>query len=388
MVLASPPVPPSTDTPPRIRLSEAFFDEDEAARLREALDGPVAGNGPFCAKVEARLEHLLGVEHVLLTSSCTHAMELALLTLGIGAGDEVICPSFTFVSTANAVLRVGARPVFADIEDRTLGLDPESVARQVGPRTRALMPVHYAGLAAEMEGLLDIAARHRLHVVEDAAHGLAARWRGRPLGTLGTAGCFSFHDTKNVTCGEGGALALRDPELARRAEIIREKGTNRSAFLRGEVDKYTWVAEGSSYVLSDVLAAILDAQLDKLAEIQLRRARIEARYREGLADWARLAGVRLKPVLAEREDAHHIFFLLYPDAAARDRALARLRERGVPAAFHYVPLHSSPFGRGLGDSGELPVTDAVAAGLLRLPLHPQLSDAEVEQVLAAVRETA
>ncbi|MGE0456208.1 MAG: dTDP-4-amino-4,6-dideoxygalactose transaminase [Vicinamibacteria bacterium] len=371
-----------------LAFTKPWFDAAEAQRVHEALASRVGGDGPFGRRVERRLQDLLGVPRVLLTTSCTHALELALLATGVGAGREVICPSFTFVSTANAVLRAGARPVFADIEPDTLGLDPDDVARRITPRTAAVLPVHYAGLAARMDPLLALCEERRLLVVEDAAHGIGGAWRGRPLGSLGDAGCFSFHDTKNVTCGEGGALALHDPELARRAEIIREKGTNRSAFLRGEVDKYTWVAEGSSYVLSDVLAAILDAQLDKLAEIQLRRARIEARYREGLADWAGRAGVRLKPVLAEREDAHHIFFLLYPDAAARDRALARLRERGVPAAFHYVPLHSSPFGRGLGDSGQLPVTDAVAAGLLRLPLHPQLSDAEVEQVLAAVRDTA
>jgi dTDP-4-amino-4,6-dideoxygalactose transaminase len=385
VVLASPPVPPSTDTPPRIRLSEAFFDEDEAARLREALEGPVAGNGPFCAKVEARLEHLLGIEHVLLTSSCTHAMELALLALGVGAGDEVICPSFTFVSTANAVLRVGARPVFADIEDRTLGLDPDSVARQVGPRTRALIPVHYAGLAAEMEGLLDIAARHQLHVVEDAAHGLAARWRGRPLGTLGTAGCFSFHETKNLTCGEGGALALHDHELAKRAEVVREKGTNRSAFLRGEVDKYTWVAEGSSYILSDLLAAVLDAQLDKLPRIQAARAAVAARYRDALQPWAREHGVRLPPQDAERESNDHIFYLLFPEAALRDRCLKSMRGRGVLATFHYVPLHSSPYGLALGGAREpLPVTEAVADRLLRVPLHPRLDESDVERVIDAV----
>jgi dTDP-4-amino-4,6-dideoxygalactose transaminase len=378
-------VPQSTDTRPRIRLSEAYFDEAEAGRLREALEGPVAGNGPFCAKVEARLEHLLGIEHVLLTSSCTHAMELALLALGVGAGDEVICPSFTFVSTANAVLRVGAHPVFADIEDRTLGLDPDSVARLVGPRTRALMPVHYAGLAAEMGGLLDIAERHSLLVVEDAAHGLGARWHGRPLGTLGTAGCFSFHETKNITCGEGGALVTRDDELARRAEIVREKGTNRSAFLRGEVDKYTWVAEGSSYILSDLLAAVLDAQLDKLPRIQAARAAIASRYREALEPWARERGVRLPPQDAEREGNDHIFYLLFPHRGLRDRALASMRERGVLATFHYVPLHDSPHGLTLGGAREpLPVTESVAERLLRIPLHPRLDEPDVERVIDAV----
>src|SRR5688572_29092350 len=210
-----------------IALSAPWFDEAESDRVRRALSGRLAGNGPFGQRVEARLQEMLGAPRVLLTTSCTHALELALLALGIGPGQEVVCPSFTFVSTANAVLRVGARVVFADIEERTLGLDPADVERRVGPRTAALMPVHYAGLAAEMDALLELAASRRLIVIEDAAHGLGSAWRGRPLSTLGAAGCFSFHDTKNITCGEGGAVAIDDEETAQRAEIVREKGTNR-----------------------------------------------------------------------------------------------------------------------------------------------------------------
>jgi dTDP-4-amino-4,6-dideoxygalactose transaminase len=282
---------------------------------------------------------------------------------------------------------VGARPVFADIEERTLGLDPADVDRCLTPRTAAVVPVHYAGVAPDMERLLDVARRHRLRVVEDAAQGLAATWRGRALGTLGDAGCLSFHETKNVTCGEGGALVLSDPEVARTAEIAREKGTNRAAFFRGEVDRYTWVAEGSSYVLSDVLAAILDAQLDKLQEIQRRRAAVVARYREALGAWAAERGVRMPPLLDEREANHHIFFLLYPEPRLRDEALRSLRERGVHATFHYVPLHSAPHARRLGLDADLPVTDRVAATLLRLPLHPLLTPGEVDRVVSAVRET-
>jgi dTDP-4-amino-4,6-dideoxygalactose transaminase len=299
----------------------------------------------------------------------------------------VICPSFTFVSSANAVLRVGARPVFADIEDRTLGLDPSAVERRLTPQTVAFIPVDYAGVAPDMEALLALAARHSLRVVEDAAQGVAAAWRGRALGTLGDAGCLSFHETKNISCGEGGALVLQDPDLVARAEIAREKGTNRSAFLRGEVDKYTWVAEGSSYVLSDVLAAILEVQLAKLAEVQARRAAVTARYREGLAAWAAARGVRLPAELPERTPNHHIFYLLYPDGRRRDEALRALRGRGVMATFHYVPLHSSPFGRQIGaDRDELPVTDRVASTLLRLPLHHHLADGDVERVIEAVQE--
>jgi dTDP-4-amino-4,6-dideoxygalactose transaminase len=372
------------DTP--VAFSRPWFDEREAEAVREALCGHVSGDGPIGRRVEARLAALLGPGRVLLTTSGSHALELALLALDIRPGQEVICPSFTFVSSANAVLRVGARPVFAEIEDRTLGLDPADVEARLSPRTVALMPVHYAGVAPDMEALLDIARRRGLRVVEDAAQGLAASWRGRPLGTLGDAGCFSFHETKNVTCGEGGALFVRDPDVARRAEIAREKGTNRAAFFRGEVDKYTWVSEGSSYVLSDVLAALLGVQLDKLAEIHRRRSAVVARYREGLASWAAQRGVRLPAELAEREPNHHIFYLLYPDGVARDAALRSLRARGIQATFHYVPLHSAPHAQHLGVHVDLPVTDRVASTLLRLPLHPLLTHDDIDRVIACVTE--
>jgi len=368
-----------------IVLSRPWFDEREKERVAQALASRVAGDGPFCRKVEARLEALLGASHVLLTTSCTHALELALLALGIGPGREVICPSFTFVSTANAVLRAGARPVFADIEQTTLGLDPRDVAARVTERTAAILPVHYAGVAPDMEALCTIAKRQRLAIVEDAAQGLAASYRGKPLGTLGDAGCFSFHETKNLTCGEGGAVALSDDALAARAEIVREKGTNRSAFLRGQVDKYTWVAEGSSYILSDLLAAVLDAQLDKHEEIARRRRRIAARYAAELADWATAHDARLPVVPADRTSNDHLFFLLLRDEAARDRLMAHLRAQGVQATFHYVPLHSAPHGRTLGEPPSLPVTDRVARTLLRLPLHPLMSEADTSRVIQAVR---
>jgi dTDP-4-amino-4,6-dideoxygalactose transaminase len=364
-----------------------WYDGRELEAVREALAGRLAGDGPVGRRVEALLAERLGARRVLLTTSGTHALELALLALGIGAGQEVICPSFTFVSSANAILRAGARPVFAEIEETTLGLDARDVESRLTPRTAALLPVHYAGVAPDMEALLDIARRHGLRVVEDAAQGLAASWRGRALGTIGDAGCLSFHETKNVTCGEGGALVVSDPEVALRAEIAREKGTNRAAFFRGEVDKYTWVAEGSSYVLSDLLAAVLLAQLGKLDAIQSRRAAVVARYREALAGWARERGVKLPADLPERTANHHIFHLLYPDGRLRDEALRALRARGIAATFHYVPLHSAPHARAIGIHGSLPVTDRVAARLLRLPLHPLLSAEDVERVVAAVRET-
>jgi len=371
-----------------IPLCAPWLDDQERQRIQEALAGRIAGDGPFCKKVERRLEALLGAPRVLLTTSCTHAMELALLALGLGAGDEVICPSFTFVSTANAILRAGARPILADIEETTLALDPVDVSRRLTPRTKALLPVHYGGFAASMDALLGLTRAHELKLIEDAAHGLGASYRGIALGTLGEAGCFSFHETKNITCGEGGAVAFRDEAIAARAEIIREKGTNRSAFLRGEVDRYTWVAEGSSYVLSDILAAILDAQLDKHEEIHARRARVAERYRTGLADWARSRGVRLPGENPERRTNHHIFHLLFPDEKSRDSCLSFLRSCGIMAAFHYVPLHSSPFGISLPESrGGFPVSDRISRTLLRLPLHPLLTEETVARVVEAVRRT-
>jgi dTDP-4-amino-4,6-dideoxygalactose transaminase len=367
-----------------IPLSLPWIGEGELEEVRRALSGRVSGDGPLCAEVEGELARLLGVPRVLLTTSCTHALELALMTIGLEPGDEVICPSFTFVSTANAALRVGARPVFADIEIETLGLDPRDVERKLSPKTAAILPVHYAGIAPDMDTLQSIADRRNLWVVEDAAQGLAATYKGRALGALGDAGCFSFHETKNITCGEGGALALKDGELIERAEIIREKGTNRRAYLRGSVDKYTWVAEGSSFVLSDVLAGLLKAQLGRLEEIQARRAALSAAYREALGPWAERRGVRLPPVLPDRTTNDHIFYLLYPDGEARDRSLHVLRSEGIQAAFHYVPLHASPFGRTLSEAS-LPVTDGVASRLVRLPLHPLLTTAEVERVVEAVK---
>ncbi len=384
-MLAYAPRTPLSQAPP-VPLSRPLYDEREIARVREALQGQTSGDGPFGRRVERRLEAELNVPRVLLTTSCTHAMELALLSLGLTGAQEVIVPSFTFVSTANAVLRAGGRPVLADIESRTLGLDPADVERRISPRTAALLPVHYAGVAGEMDALLDLARRRGLKLVEDAAQGIGASFKGRPLGSLGDAGCLSFHDTKNLSCGEGGALVLRDEDTAERAEIIREKGTNRSAFLRGEVDKYTWIAEGSSYVLSDVLAAILDAQLDKQQEIAAQRARVAGLYLEGLGEWAAERGVRLPGSWPDRKPNHHIFHLLLPDADAQQRCLRCLRSRGIGAAFHYVPLHSSPFGRSLGlHTGSFEVTTRIASTLVRLPIHPLMSGSDVARVIDAVR---
>ena len=331
---------------------------------------------------------MLGAERVLLTTSCTHALELALLALGIGPGREVICPSFTFVSTANAILRVGARPVFAEIEERTLGLDAGRRRRARHPKTAALLPVHYAGVAPDMEALLALAGSQR-----------PARDRGRrpgpgrhlaragPSPPWATCGCLSFHETKNITCGEGGALVVGDAALAARAEIIREKGTNRSAFLRGEVDKYTWVAEGSSYILSDVLAAILDAQLDRFDRDPGPPPARESRATRRSSPTGRARGAcACTESLPERTPNHHIFLLLFPDERSRDACHGPPEEAGRPG---HVPLRAPALLALRPDPGadglELPVTDRVARTLLRLPLHPLLTEEDVDRVVAAVR---
>jgi dTDP-4-amino-4,6-dideoxygalactose transaminase len=370
-----------------IPLSRPDIGEDEIAAAVQALrGGHLCGDGPAARRVERLLAERLGAPHVLLTTSCTHAMELALMALDIGPGDEVILPSFTFVSTANVVLRQGATPVFADIQADTLNLDPDDVRRRLTPRTRAIMPVHYAGVACDMDALAALAQEHGLLMVEDAAQALGSLYHGRHLGTFGEAGAISFHATKNVTCGEGGALVTRREDLARRAEIMREKGTNRAAFLRGEVDKYTWVETGSSYVIADVLAAILEAQLQRLDTLQAARVRVARAYCEGLAPLERTGRLRLPYVPAEAVPNWHLFHFTVTSAEERDRCLRFLKERGVGAAFHFVPLHSSPRGRRLagGAPPELPVTDRVSRTLVRLPLYPQLTEAEVEHVIQSV----
>ena len=360
-----------------LALSRPWFDEREAERVRAALAGKTAGDGPFCRRVEKRLEEQLGSPRVLLTTSCTHALELALLALGVGAGQEVILPvvhvRLDGERRASRRRAAGARRHRGPLARPRPGRRRAPPHRRAPPRScRFTMP----GIACEMTPLLELARRRGFKVVEDAAQGLGASLDGRALGSLGDAGGFSFHETKNLTCGEGGALALRDPAVAARAEIIREKGTNRSAFLRGEVDKYTWIAEGSSYVLSDVLAAILDAQLDKQAEIAARRRRIATRYREELGAWASAHGVRLPAQLPGRTVNDHIFYLLLPGRrrpGGLPRRPARARDR------RRVPLRAAPLValRGLARRrpGDFPVTERVASTLVRLPLHPLLEDA-------------
>lgn len=373
----------------KIPFNKAQFGPEEIEAAVEVLrSGVVGGNGPVGRSVEALLREMLGVEHALLTTSCTHALELAFMVLDIGPGDEVLLPSFTFVSTANAILRCRARPVFVDIDEASLMLDPQKVKEAITPKTKAIICVHYARLAAPMEALLDIADRHRLTLIEDAAQGIGARWNERALGTIGDFGCISFHETKNIVCGEGGVLLLHDDRWARQAEIMREKGTNRSAFLRGEVDKYLWLAMGSSYVLSEVLAAILLKQLQKVDAITERRRAIFDWYYDRLQGMAKEGRLTLQSTPEGSEPNGHIFAFRVRDESERDRCLAEMRNRGIHATFHYVPLHSSPFGQDeLGYRPEdLPVTERVAKTLTRLPLYPGLTEPELNYIVEVLDE--
>jgi dTDP-4-amino-4,6-dideoxygalactose transaminase len=310
---------------------------------------------------------------------------MAGLLLGVAEGDEVILPSFTFVSVANAFVLRGARPVFADIRPDTLNLDESRLEALITPRTRAIVPVHYAGVGCAMDEILAIAGRHGVPVIEDTAHGLFGRYRGRWLGTLGTLGTLSFHETKNITCGEGGALLINDPALADRAEIIREKGTNRSRFFRGQVDKYSWVDVGSSYLPSELLAAFLCAQLEAADAIQERRRHIWEAYQAGLATWASHRGVRLPTVPVDCDQAYHLFYLILPSWQQRRALIDHLRLHDISSVFHYLPLHLSDMGRTFGGKeGDCPVTEDLSDRLLRLPLYNAMSDADLERVLAAV----
>jgi dTDP-4-amino-4,6-dideoxygalactose transaminase len=333
------------------------------------------------------LERDLSVTKALLTTSCTDALEMTALLLAVGPGDEVIMPSFTFVSTANAFVLRGARPVFADIRPDTLNIDERQLERLITPRTKAIVVVHYAGVGCEMDVILDIADRHGLTIIEDNAHGLFGAYKRQPLGSFGSFATQSFHETKNITCGEGGALLINDPQYIEKAEVIREKGTNRSRFFRGEVDKYTWVGLGSSYLLSDLLAAVLLAQLEARDHIQLQRQRIFTFYKDHIADWADTHGICLPHVPPDRDQSYHMFFVLMPTLAERQALIAHLKSKGILAVFHYVPLHLSKMGREFGGMlGDCPVTENISDRLLRLPFYNDLSDDDLAVVVDAIHE--
>ena len=329
----------------------------------------LSGDGPHTAVCERWLEREIGTPRALLTHSCTAAREMAAILADLGPGDEVIMPSFTFVSTANAVVLRGAVPVFVDIREDTLNLDETRVEAAITPRTKAILVVHYAGVGCEMDAMLEIAARHGLMVIEDAAQGICARWRGRPLGSFGALAALSFHETKNITCGEGGALLVNDRDLVARAEIVREKGTNRRAFMEGLVDKYTWVDLGSSYVPGEIGAGFLRAQMEHAWDITRRRLALWDAYHAAFAGLEASGLARRPRVPAHCEHNAHLYYLLVRDAETRTRFVRSMAAEGIGAIFHYVPLHSSPGGRRFGRAdAELPVTDRVASTLVRLPL--------------------
>ncbi len=357
-------------------------DGDIEAVVTALQANQLGGNGAVSRQVQAQLCRLFAVRHALLVTSCSHALELAMMALGIGPGDEVILPSFAFVTAATAVVRQGARPVFAEIDELAFNLDPDDVARRITPRTKVIIPVHYAGQGCHMNELMALAQQYSLWVVEDAAQAIGARYDGRPLGTIGHIGCYSFHVTKNVIAGEGGAFLTDDDTIARRAEIIREKGTNRSAFLRGEVDKYTWVDVGSSFVPSDLLAALLGSQLARLEEITRQRVALWYRYYVGMAE-LEAKGLLTRPGLDPLAEINGHIYAFRVDSARRDDLLSSLKEHGVEATFHFVPLHSSPYGREkLGyKQGDFPITERVADSLVRLPLYPHMSCNDVDYVL-------
>jgi dTDP-4-amino-4,6-dideoxygalactose transaminase len=355
--------------------------------MREAIENRhISGDGLFTKKCHAFLEEKLGVPKALLTTSCTHALEMSALLLGIQPGDEVIIPDFTFVSTVNAFVVRGARPVFVDVQPDTLNLDESRLEAALTPRTKAVVPVHYAGVGCEMDAILEIAAQHHLAVVEDNAHGLFGKYKGKYLGTFGSMASQSFHETKNFSCGEGGALLINDPALVERAEIVREKGTNRSRFFRGQVDKYTWVDVGSSYLPSDILAAFLFAQFEQRERIQSHRKQVWELYYTGLKDWADAHDVHLPAVPPDREQAYHMFYMLMPDLERRQKLILYLREQGVYSVFHYLPLHLSDMGQRFGGRpGDCPVTERVSDQLVRLPFHNALTGNEQEQVIDLLR---
>lgn len=359
-----------------------FLAGNELAYLAQAVDQHrLAGDGVFTTSCARLLEDRFKLGKVLLTPSCTAALEIAVQLLQLRTGDEVILPSFTFVSTASAVVRGGGTPVFVDIRPDTLNLDERLIEAAITARTKAIIPVHYAGVACDMDAIGQIAASHSLTVIEDAAQGVNAFYRGRALGSLGQLGCYSFHETKNYTCGEGGALCINDPSLIARAEILRHKGTNRSQFLRGQADKYTWVDLGSAHVLSELNAAFLLGQLEQIEVLAQRRRSIYDRYFTHLRPLEAKGLLRLPIVPRECSSNHHLFYVLLPDRAKRDRLLEHLQAAGVHAVFHYVPLHSSPMGRKLGcDRRALPITDDVSGRLVRLPLFYAITEQQQEYV--------
>lgn len=370
---------------PDIPFNKPFVAGKELYYIAQAVTmGNLGGDGHFTQRCARLMEERFGVDKVLMTPSCTAALEMAAQLCDVQSGDEVIMPSYTFVSTASAFVRMGATPVFVDIRPDTLNIDEDLIEAAITHRTKAICVVHYAGVSCEMDQIMEIAQKHDLKVVEDAAQGVNSYYKGRALGSIGDLGCYSFHETKNYICGEGGALCVNDPEMIERAEIIRDKGTNRQCFFRGEVDKYTWVEVGSSYVPSELCSAFLFAQLEEMDRISIRRREIHNAYREALEPLESDGLLQLPVTPAACESNCHLFYVILPSAEHRDTTLSRMKAAGVRAVFHYVPLHSSRKGKELCGAISLEITDNLSARLLRLPIFHDLSSIEQERVISAL----
>lgn len=363
--------------------------EEEEALIEALRKGHLRGDGSYTKRVQKQIEEWLKIKHVLLTSSCTHALEMAIIVLEIGPGDEVIMPAFNFVSSANAVVLRGATPVFAEIKPETMNIDPADIERKITERTKAVIPIHYAGVSCDMDAIMSIAEKNNLFVIEDAAQGVDAFYKEQPLGTIGDIGCYSFHDTKNITCGEGGAFLTNSDEIAKKAEVIREKGTNRAAFMRGEIDKYTWIRQGSSYIPSDLLAALLEAQLKKKDEIKQKRKERWKLYKKALSDCEKSGKIILPAIPNDRSSNYHIFHFFSRTTEEQDQLLDRFKEAEIPAAFHYVPLHSAPYAKKMLKAAKLPKTDEYSNRLIRLPLYPdiELTDSFLQKIVQVINDT-
>ena len=372
----------------RIPFNKPFLAGKELYYIAQSvLSGHTAGDGTFTKKCQAFMEEKFGANKILLTHSCTAALEMSAILCEVGPGDEVILPSFTFVSTANAFYLRGAKLVFVDVQQNTLNMDVAQIEDVITDRTRAIVPVHYAGIGCEMNTIIDIAKRHNLYVVEDAAQGVNAKYNNTYLGTMGDIGTYSFHETKNYICGEGGAIVINNEKFIERAEIIREKGTNRSKFFKGEVDKYTWVDIGSSFLPSDILAAFLYAQLENMDSINSRRGKLFEYYYKELIPLVNDGKLRLPYISSECESNSHMFYIILNDENTRNALMDHLKSRGILAVFHYLPLHLSKVGRSMGyTDGQLPVTESMSGRLLRLPFYYELKHEEQDEIVAAIKD--
>ncbi|PTV98265.1 dTDP-4-amino-4,6-dideoxygalactose transaminase [Halanaerobium saccharolyticum] len=375
----------------KIDFNKTYLSGKENEYITDALQrGSISGDGYYTARVSEFLEEKFDLNRVLMTTSATHALEMAAQLIGLKTGDEVIMPSFTFSSTANAVLKEGARPVFAEIKRNSFNLDPADFESKITSKTKAVIPVHYAGISCEMDLIREIAAKNDIYVIEDAAHAVNSFYNGEPAGGMGDFGCYSFHGSKNFVSGEGGALVINSQQqkLIQKAEVIREKGTNRSRFLRGEIDKYSWVGEGSSYLPSDILMALLFAQLQEIDYITAQRKRVFDYYNQNLKKFLDEDFLDLLPVVpAVKKSNYHIYYLKFKNQKVRDFVLKELKARGIEAAFHFQPLHASPMGKKLGYQAEdLQLTNQVASSLLRLPIYPELSRRELDYIIQALEE--